>query len=277
MTPGLERFVRLATWAIGLALMMTDVAQAQLGSSAELVRRYPAVEARQGVAADRRALYAIDDSAIGRYDMVTGRRTGGWSGDPKLFPHLNSCAVVRRELVCAASNYPATPMNSRVEVFELPSLAHKRSIPLGRQGGSLTWVTRQGGLWWACFANYDGKGGETGRDHRATFLATFDDRWRRRQAWRFPDAVLARLAPRSASGGVWGPNGLLYVTGHDAAEVYVLRIPRRGEVLEHVATIPAPIEGQAIARDPADPRRLYGISRSRREIVAMRLPDPPPR
>jgi hypothetical protein len=64
--------------------------------------------------------------------------------------------------------------------------------------------------------------------------------------------VLDRFAPRSASGGVWGQDGLLYVSGHDRPEVYVLRLPKSRDVLEHVATIASPIEGQAIALDPAD-------------------------
>ena len=263
---------RSALLALALAGLGLAPAQAQAAAAAALVRLYDAPEASQGVAVDARSLYAVGNSEIGRYDKESGRRTGGWSGDPKLFPHLNSCVAAGDELVCASSNYPATPMLSTVEVFDRERLAHKRSIRLGQQGGSLTWLVRRGGAWWACFANYDGKGGEPDRDHRATILVKFDDQWRRRQVWRFPSSVLERFAPKSSSGGVWGRHGLLYVTGHDAPEVYVLRLPRTGEVLEHVATIAAPIEGQAIALDPTDPRRLYGIRRAGRQIVAMRLP-----
>ena len=245
-------------------------APAQL--KAELLRIYPAPEANQGVAADARSLYAIDNSAIGRYDRETGKRTGGWTGDPKVFPHLNSCAVIGAELVCASSNYPSTPMTSTVEVFDLAALTHKRSIPLGHQVGSLTWAVRQGGFWWAGFANYDGKGGEPGRDHRFTALVKFDDNWKGLGQWRFPKSVLDRFAPMSASGGVWGDDGLLYISGHDEPSVFVLRVPASGEILEHVATIAAPIEGQAIARDPAAPDRLLGINREKRYLVSLRLP-----
>ena len=168
-------------------------------------------------------------------------------------------------------------MSSTVEIFDRARLAHRRSIPLGHQGGSLTWLTRRQGAWWAGFANYDGRGGERGRDHTATALVKFDDNWKRLGSWRFPPVVLARFAPSSASGGAWGADGLLYVTGHDAPEVYVLRAPAHGEVLEHVATIAAPIEGQAIAFDPTTPRLLFGISRRSRQIVAMRAPEVPDR
>jgi hypothetical protein len=255
--------------AVALALAAGG---APLELKAELLRPYPAAEANQGGAADARSRYAIDNSTIGRYDRETGRRTGGWSGDPKVFPHLNSCAVVGTELVCASSNYPATPMTSTVEVFDLAGLTHTRSIPLGHQVGSLTWLVRRDGAWWAGFANYDGKGGEPGRDHSFTTLVKFDDGWKRLAEWSFPKSVLDRFAPMSASGGVWGDDGLLYVSGHDAPAVFVLRVPEGGGVLEHVATIAAPIEGQAIARDPAAPDRLLGINREKRLLVSLRLP-----
>jgi hypothetical protein len=239
---------------------------------AEVLRVYPAAEANQGVAVDARSFYVVDNSTIGRYDKATGARTGGWTGDPKVFPHLNSCAVVEAQLYCASSNYPSTPMVSTVEVFDLAKLTHMRSIALGHQVGSLTWVTRQGGAWWAGFANYDGKGGEPGRDHSFTALVKFDDAWKPLGQWKFPASVLDRFAPMSNSGGVWGEDGLLYISGHDEPVVFVLRVPAKGEMLELVATVAAPIEGQAIARDPSDAATLYGIVRTKRQVVAMKLP-----
>jgi len=236
----------------------------------EEVRRYPAPEARQGVAVDARHFYAVDDSRIAKYDKASGRKVAEWAGDPGKFPHLNSCEIVAAELVCASSNYPQLPMSSSVEIFDPARMIHLRSIPLGPQPGSLTWVDRRDGAWWAVFANYDGRGGEPGRDHRHTLLVRFDDGWRRTQAWSFPPTVLDRFAPRSSSGGGWGDDGLLYVTGHDAAELYVLRLA--GAVLEHVATVPIQAEGQAVAWDVSQPRVLFGVSRARREVVAMRIP-----
>lgn len=245
---------------------------AAVALAAQPLSRMPAPEANQGVAVDAGHVYAVDNSAIAKYDRRTGARIAAWTGDPARFPHLNSCAVIARDLVCAASNYPALPMKSSVEVFDPARMVHTRSIDLGDQAGSLTWVDRRGGAWWAGFANYDGRGGAPGRDHRATKLVKFDDRWRPLRSWTFPPAVLDRLKPRSASGGAWGGDGRLYVTGHDAAEVYVLRLPRTGSVLEHVATIAAPIEGQAIAFDRATGDVLFGISRAKREIVGFKLP-----
>lgn len=239
---------------------------------AETLSRLPAPEANQGVAVDAGFIYAVDNSTIAKYDRVTGQRVAAWTGDPANFPHLNSCAVIGAELVCASSNYPSTPMKGSVEVFDPQIMAHLRSVSIDMQPGSLTWVDRRENAWWACFANYDGRGGEPGRDHRFTSLVKYDDRWRVTGVWTFPQSVLARFKPRSSSGGAWGADGRLYVTGHDLPEVYVLELPRIGSVLKHVATIPVAVEGQAIAFDRGGERVLYGISRAKREVVAMRLP-----
>ena len=236
------------------------------------LRRWPAPEARQGVAVDARHFYAVVNTRIGKYDKATGKKVGEWVGDRLRITHINSCAVIGKELVCANSNFPQVPMASSVEVFDPATMRHLRSVPLGVAYGSLTWVERHGGQWWAGFANYDEKGGEPGRDHRFTQVVTFDDQWRRTGGYRFPDSVLNRFAPLSNSGGGWGDDGLLYVTGHDAQEIYVLREPGEGPVLEHLATIAAPLDGQAWAWDHTTPRALYGITRRDGEVVVMRVP-----
>lgn len=234
--------------------------------------RFSAPEAHQGVAVDAQSVYAIDNSEIARYDRATGARAAHFKGDPKRFPHMNSCAVIARELVCAGSNFPATPMTSQVEVFDPSTLKHLRTIPIGHQFGSLAWVDRRDGAWWAGFANYDGRGGEPGRDHRATTLVRFDDRWKPHESWTFPKPVLARLAPMSASGGTLGADGRLYVTGHDRPELYVLDIPKGGGELRLVATIGIPVNGQAIAFDRSQPGVMFGVNRPTREVLGFKLP-----
>ena len=243
------------------------------GGRAEVVRRYPAPEARQGVAVGRDHIYAVANWTIAKYDKKTGAKLAEWKGDPQRFPHINSCTVIGRELVCASSNFPATPHWSAVEVFDARTLHHLRTVALGQGTGSVTWIERRGAAWYAAFANYDGKGGEAPRDHRHTTLVKFDDQWRRMEAWSFPETALARFAPMSSSGGGFGPDGRLWVTGHDHGELYVLDLPKGGAVLDHVATVQAPdIEGQAIDWDEGEPGMIYGISRTRREIVALRAP-----
>ena len=239
---------------------------------AEMLRRWKAPEATQGVAVDARHFYAVANSRIAKYDKATGRKVAEWVGDKARFPHINSCEIIGRELVCANSNFPETPQTSSVEFFDPARMVHLRTVSLGQQIGSLTWVDRKDGAWWATFANYDNRGGEPGRGHQHTQLVKFDDQWRRMEGWSFPATVTSRFAPMSSSGGGWGPDGRLYVTGHDHPELYVLQLPEGGSKLDHLATIAAAIEGQAIAFDRSQPGVLFGISRPNREVVSMRLP-----
>lgn len=239
------------------------------------LRRLPAPEARQGIAADDHSVYAVANSRVARYDKANGRQLAAWSGDPERFPHLNSCSRWRRLLVCAASNYPQVPMRSWVLWFDADTLRLDRVQNMDGGYGSLTWLDRRGNEWWAGFAHYDGKGGEPRRDHRMTTVVRYSSGFKAQASWRFPAGVLARFAPRSSSGGAWGPDGLLYVTGHDRPELYALRAPEGADVLEHVATIATPTGGQAIGWDSAGGRVLWSIDRKSSELVASRVPALP--
>ena len=261
---------------------MLALAGAALASPAEaagrrfaLVRRVPAAEARQGVAVDADHLYAIEDRRIGKYDKKSGERVGGWSADVGApFVHLNSGIVLDGRLHCAHSNYPGVPMLSSVEVFDAASLAHVGSHPFGIFAGSATWVERRDGAWYVAFANYAGRGGVAGRGPEWTSLVRFDAGFAPQGGFAFPAAVVKRFGTRSASGGAFGPDGLLYVTGHDAPEVYALRVPSAGAELELVEILPAPAPGQGIAWDPAEPGLLWMVDKRRRELVAARLEGP---
>lgn len=252
----------------------TALAQDEAASPppAPVALRMAGPEARQGAASDGTYIYAIDNDRIGKYRIADGRRIAGWQGERRLFPHMNSCTVVGRELVCAASNYPAVPQTSAVEVFDTTTLKHVRSVSLGFGPGSLTVMERHGGKWWAVFANYAGKGGEPGRDQRYTLLARMDDAFRIERSWTFPADVLARMAPYSCSGLSWGEDGLIYATGHDRPEVYALKLPEAGSVLDHVGTLGIAAPGQAIDWDPKAPRRLWAIDRKKNEMVASDMP-----
>jgi hypothetical protein len=257
---------------LGRDVIMAVFLLQAIGAPPVETARFPAPEARQGVAAGSRFVYAIDNNTIAKYDPTTGKRVARWKGDPRRFKHLNSCTLVERTLVCAGSNYPNLPMASSVETFDAETLRHKGTRSLGQGRGSLTWVDWHEGSWWACFANYDGKGGEPGRDHRLTTLVRYSPDFVEQQAWLFPEEVLRRMAPRSSSGGAWNADGLLYVTGHDAAELYALRVPDSGARLELVAIVPTVTGGQAIDWDPEQPRTLWSIDRKASQIVASRIP-----
>jgi hypothetical protein len=244
-----------------------------LAGQAETTRRY-AANASQGVAVGPRDVYAVSNFALTRFDKATGEKKAEWVGERARFPHINSCTLIEAELICASSNYPAVPHVSTIEVFDPADLHHVRSISLGLGTGSITWVERHDGFWWAMFANYDNRGGEAPRDHRHTTLVKFDDQWRRLEAWALPASILERIAPMSISGGGWGPDGRLWLSGHDLPELYVVAIPDGGGVLEHLQTFGMEAQGQAIDWDESTPGMLYGITRSTREILAMRVPVP---
>ncbi|WP_309646244.1 hypothetical protein [Phenylobacterium sp.] len=263
----------LSALLAALALQAAEPPQPQAEAPsrrAQTIRRYSS-NARQGVAVGPDDIYAVSNWELVRYDKKTGEKRAAWTGDRARFPHINSCAVIARDLVCASSNFPSVPHVSTVEVFDPQTLAHRRSIALGLGTGSITWVDRHDGAWWAMFANYDGKGGEPPRDHRHTVLVKFDDQWRRQEAWALPATVLARIAPMSVSGGGWGPDGRLYLSGHDHPELYVMRLPAGGGVLDHLETLGMEAEGQAIDWDETQRGMLYGITRRTREILAMKV------
>ena len=247
------------------------------GLRLEPIRRFRAEEARQAVAVDADHFYAIDDRRIGKYAKSTGQRVASWAereGGPIV--HLNSGVVLDGRLHCAHSNYPSLPMRSSIEVFDASTLAHLASRDLGLLQGSATWVDRREGLYFVGLANYAGRGGAPGRGPEHSAVARFDAAWRPLGSQGFPPAVVQRFGTRSNSGGAFGPEGLLFATGHDAPELYALRVPAAGAALELVEILPAPASGQGIAWDPAEPRVLWTIRREAHEVVASRLVGRPP-
>jgi len=227
------------------------------------------------VAVDAEHFYAIDDRRIGKYSKRSGERVATWTA-PAGVPigHLNSGVVLDGRLHCAHSNFPGLPMRSSIETFDAATLAHVGSQRLGLLPGSATWVDRRDGLFFVGLANYAGRGGAPGRGPESTTVARFDASWRPIGGHAFPEAVVERFGTRSNSGGAFGPDGLLYATGHDAGEVYALRVPAAGVALELVEILPADATGQGIAWDPAEPGVLWTIRRDSREVVALRLVAP---
>ncbi len=250
------------------------------GLAATETGRWHVLEARQAAMADAGHFYGIGNHVLVKHRKDSGERVAEWTG-PVGGPiiHFNAGYVDGNELVLAHSNFPHLPMASSVEIHDATTLQPLRSHSLGIRNGSLTWAVRRSGRWWACFANYNARGGTPGFDQRWTFLGEFDDQWRMLRSWQFPPQVIATWGSTSSSGGDWGDDGLLYITGHDAPELYVLRLPKQGTVLEYVTTIDVPFEGQGWAWDrSADGGRvIYGIIRARQEIVAARIPAIPER
>ena len=198
--------------------------------TARTLRVYEAPEADQGVAVDATFFYPVDNSVIAKYDIASGKRIDRWDGTADgLIRHLNSCLADAGRLWCANSNYPQTPMGSSIEVFDTATLDHVTSHSLGLlDEGSITWFDRYQGGFIAGFAHYDGGNGVGFKDHRYSSVVTFDAEWRRTGGWLFPSTVVERMAPDAASGGAIGPDGWLYLLGHDRPEMYVVGAARDG-------------------------------------------------
>ena len=238
----------------------------------EEIKTFSANEARQGVAVDARYIYVIGTREIGKYDKQTGVRVAEWKeSDNGPIIHLDSGVVVDGELICAHSNYPGIPMTSSVEIWDTKSLQHIETHSFGIHWGSCTWIDRYQGYWWAVFAHYDKLKAEVHTDNRWSTLVKFDDQWRSIEEWVFPAKLLNKVAPMSISGGSWGPDGLLYCTGHDGAEIFALRLPNAGSVLELVNILPITNIGQGIAWDRNQPGIIYGIIKEKKQVVVSRL------
>lgn len=245
---------------------------AQSGRRATEIRRIPAVEANQAVAADEHHLYAINNHAIGKYDKQTGERVAHWeceNGKPLI--HLDSGVVYDGVLWCTHSNFPGVPMTSSIETWDVSNLQKGSSYSFGISAGSATWMDLYAGSRYVNFAHYRTNADEADRDPRWTELIQYDNQWQRRQAWVYPVEVVSKLGDMSISGGVFGRDGRLYTTGHDNPEIYVFSFPTGGSTLVLEETIPMPMHGQGIALDPVDPTLLYGIDRPKKEIVVTRI------
>ena len=239
------------------------------------VARYGAQEAGQGAAADADFFYAIVNTVIGKYRKSSGEFEDRWlSSREGPIRHLNSCFEEVGKLFCSNSNFPEVPMASSIEVFDTGSMNHLQSLSLGiLEEGSLTWFDHLGDGWIAGFAHYDERGGLNYKDHSFASIVRYDSSWRRQGGWMIPESVIQRMKPYAASGGALGPDGLLYLTGHDRPEMYVMAAPVMGPKLVHVATITIDIEGQAFAFDKtATVPTVWGISRPNREVRAFQLP-----
>jgi hypothetical protein len=236
------------------------------------ISRFQIPEARQGVAVDERFFYAVNDREIARYEKKTGEPAGKWvgkEGGPVI--HLDSGVIVDGKLVCAHSNYSGVPMTSSVEIWDPETMTHIGSHSFGIHWGSCTWIDRFDGYWWGAFAHYNKLADRTHTDNTYTTLVKFDDRWQMLEAWVYPQEIIERFDGMSNSGGSWGSDGRLYLTGHDRSELYAVRLPRAGSVLVLEEIIPVDNRGQGIAWDRTQKGVIYTIRKKEREVVVFQL------
>lgn len=218
-----------------------------------------APEAHQAAAADEVFVYAISSTAVAKYDRATSERVALSTGEAK---HLNSGFFWEGKLYCAHSNYPKKPEKSEIMVLDPKTMELTPFKEFTENRGSLTWAVHEGDSWWCTFAHY-------GEDNGKTVLVKFDEQWREQGMWNYPPEVIHQLGRFSISGGIWHENHLL-VTGHDKREIYRLRLPAKGNVLEFVDVLPSPFPGQGIAVDPRT-GGLIGIDRAKRQVIFAEL------
>lgn len=231
------------------------------------LRRFNAAEANQGVAVDKQHFYAITNHAIGKYRKDNGERVAGWDGDKNgRIKHLNAGVVFDGKLYCAHSNFPALPEKSSVEIWDTATMQPIDKQVFDDPPGSLTWVDRKDGAWFACFAHY-----KKTSDPAKSVVVKFGTQWQEQARWHFPAKLIERFAGNSSSGGSFGPGGHLFVTGHDATELYVLDVPASGDELVWSATIPISAAGQAFAWDRGEDGVLYSIQRKTKEVILSQI------
>jgi hypothetical protein len=283
------RNMRKGLSALCAAFFVASIASsAWAASRLEQIGEFAIPEAYQGVGVDDRYFYAVHNRIIAKYDKKTGKPAGKWEG-PKdgAITHLDSALVMDGKIYAAHSNYPEWPMTSSLEIWDAATLKHIGTHSFGINWGSLTWVDFYNGHWWMTFANYDVPYGPNKTPYgykTATQMIKFTADFKFVAAWVMPKTILDKFEKMSNSGGAWGPDGYLYLTGHDPAEVYKMRLPEAGSVLELVETIPANIRGQGIAWDRSDRGVLYGIIRATKaelsaggsnKVTVFRLADVP--
>jgi hypothetical protein len=250
----------------GAVLALRLASSVCAATSFEQIAELAVPEANQGVGVDERHFYAVDNQTIGKYDKSTGKLVKQWRGAAEgPIVHLDSAMLMDGKLYAAHSNYPEWPMTSSVEIFDADTMEHVATHSFGIRWGSLTWIDWQDGHWWMTFANYDQRigPGQTPYGHKAnTVVVQLTGDFLPVQSWTLPNEVLDRFADMSNSGGSWGPDGFLYLSGHDRAEIYKMMLPEAGSVLRLVEIVPMNIRGQGIAWDRSQPGVIYGTLRA---------------
>ena len=223
-------------------------------------REWSSQDARQAAAATELHAFAINNHSISKYDRSTGELITSRS-----YPntkHLNSGFLSGGLLYCAHSNYPIQPDSSSIRIIDPKSLTLKQTIKLRQSKGSLTWIVKNKGYWYALFAYY-------GENNHLTYLAKMNENWEILQKWNFPESIIKEMGKMSISGGVAWEQGFV-VTGHDEKLLYYVTLPENGENLNFIKQYKAPFTGQGIALDPLT-GGLIGINRAEKKVVTAKF------
>ena len=261
--------------ALPFAVFAQEEPAEPITMKSEVVESFEIPEVNQGIGVDAEHFYAIDNTTIAKYTKDTKElvKVGDYEDIGAI--HFDSAAVVDGKIYVAHSNYSTWPMASSLEIFDAETLDHVDSFSFGIQVGSFTWVDQApDGSWWGGFANYNRvfeKSPFAYGNKYTTQVVRFTADWEIAEQYVIPDVVVEKFEDMSNSGGSWGPDGHLYLSGHDPAEAYVMDIPEMGSTLDWIATVPLAIAGQGIAWDRSQPDVLYGFVRSTRTVSVNKI------
>ncbi len=259
-------------WILSILFLWASAVAQEKEFDFPVVRSLSSEQAHQGVAVDKEHVYTVATKSIAKHEKKTGKLVKVWDESSHII-HLNSGIVVEGKLYCAHSNWPNIPMEGSVEVWDAKTLAYESNIVFKNPVGSCTWIDRYDGFWWVCFAHYDEKGGEPGKGVEMTTVVKYDDSWKALGSWKFPEVIVQKFAPYSCSGGAWGKDGLLYVSGHDEPELYALKLINGKTKFQYLKTVRVDSNGQGIAFDRNSPNYdLYTIKRKERLVVVSHFP-----
>jgi hypothetical protein len=257
---------KTATYLLAMLFVLGTLSKANAAPVLEQIGEFVVPEANQGVGVDTRYFYAVDNYVIGKYEKKTGKLVKRWQGDQRgPIVHLDSAMVMNGKIYAAHSNYPDWPDDELAgDLRRRDHGAHRHaqlrySVGFAYVGGlarrSLVDDLRE--LRSPARAGQDAVRTQGEHGHGEAHKD-----FRPLQSWTMPKAILDRFGDMSNSGGSWGPDGYLYLSGHDPAELYRMRLPKAGSVLELVDIIPMNIRGQGIAWDRSQPGVIYGIIRA---------------
>lgn len=217
------------------------------------IASFSAPEAYQAAAADENFIYAIEDTAIAKYDRKSLKLVAKSTGVAAV--HLNSGFVWHDIIYCA---HTSPSGSNEIMSLDTATMTLRSFKDFSDHPGKITWVVRDAHFWWVNFAFY-------GSDNAGTYLTKLDEHWQEVARWHYPHEVVSDLGRQSISGGVL-LNSLVLVTGHDKKVIYRVRVPTQGDLLQFVDAIPSPFPGQGIATDPVT-GGLVGIDRDRHEVL----------
>lgn len=240
----------------------------------KVIKRIP-TKANQGVAVDENYYYAISNTKITKHNKITNELVATWQSDTNNqvfahFKHMNSGIVIDGKLYVAHSRYNIDPNDNTIEIFNVKNklLKHKKTIPLPRKYGSLTWIDKHSDdSWWMCFAVY---GNGVNKETKLVKYQYKNKKFIEDCSWTFPNDVVENWGDMSCSGGSWGADGYLYTTGHDHEKAFVLKIDEDGKLNYLRTENNVGFYGQAIAWDRFSKEpTLWGIVKRKFITVAV--------